>query len=271
MNANQYPHIVIENQPKIPIPEKEANQKKTKNEKKINEDLPQKQEKNIPTIKNQNNENEEVKTETKRRKRRTKDKSKPTEKNEHEFLKQKNEKEDKNQTKQKKYQEPKPAEKNENESFHGFLRHQLKKKQWFVMEEMCSCSEELLAQLALVFFRAKKEFRNFAIYIVEKYDILNKNVTIKEELQKIMLKKEKTINSAIIFNPLYQNDSFGPLEENVALSPPKFFLNLSDFGYLENNVFFISKSEDSNFVFAKESIENSDLVKFKKNSNITFI
>ena len=57
-----------------------------------------------------------------------------------------------------------------------------------------------------------------------------------------MLEKDKIISFPLIpliLNPLYQNDNFGPLEENIALSPPKSFLNLSDFGILETDVFFI--------------------------------
>lgn len=80
--------------------------------------------------------------------------------------------------------------------------------------------------------------------------------------------KNSTSNSpAPIKNPLFQNDLFGPMEENIRTAPTGTFVSMKDFGVLEKDVFFVDNTKDSNFTMAKNTLENSEIVKKQKEIN----
>ena len=149
------------------------------------------------------------------------------------------------------------------------LRWQMRNKPWYVIEESFCDNEEMLGEVALAFFQFKgpyekrKEFSEAANSLIARYDLLNKKTPCKNQLRSFM--KNSTSNSPVpIKNPLFQNDLFGPMEENIRTAQTGTFVSMKDFGVLEKDVFFVDNIKDSNFTMAKNILENSEIVKFQK-------
>lgn len=143
------------------------------------------------------------------------------------------------------------------------IRWAIKEKPWYVFEENFNHNDDMLGQVAQIFsqYKGNKEeiekFNDAAFSFIIRYDLLNKNIANKNQLKNSMKKKQ---NYSLLINPIFEKDLFNPMEENIGVSPLGSFINLKDFGILENNVFFIDDHKQSTFLFAKESLETSDIV-----------
>ena len=131
----------------------------------------------------------------------------------------------------------------------------------------------MLGEVALAFFNFKgpyekrKEFSEAANSLIARYDLLNKKIPCKNQLRSFM--KSSTSSSVVpIKNPLFQNDLFGPMEENIRTAPTGTFVSMKEFGVSEKDVFFVDNTKDSNFTMAKNTLENSEIVKILKINKI---
>lgn len=141
------------------------------------------------------------------------------------------------------------------------LRYTLWEKEWFGCEERFCLNDEILGYLVEDLFNDKKY--NEAWSIIQRYNLMEKGFVKKVE--PVQFFKENT-NFQIINNPIYEKDSFNPVEENIGKVKQGFFINLRDFGVNENNVYYIDSIENENYNFAVKELENSEIV-FMKNLN----
>jgi len=139
----------------------------------------------------------------------------------------------------------------------------MEKKPWYVLEEKCCQSYEMLGKLAEDFFRKadeeekKKLFADAAWSLIVRHDLMNRPIFNKEQLKNYM---KQIQNYTIMTNPIFENDSFNPMEENLGEVPPGSFINMKDFGLAEKDVLFIDTVDEDKFIFAIDSLEHSDIV-----------
>ena len=146
------------------------------------------------------------------------------------------------------------------------LRWAAKAKPWYVTEERFSQNDEMLGQTAIIFFQTQKkkeqtqQFAKAAYSIIARYNLLNKNISCKGQLYDLMKRLKKISSLTILKNPIFENDFFSPMEENIGTSSPGTFINLNSFEITENDVIYVENVQDGNFVLAKNYLENSDIV-----------
>lgn len=145
------------------------------------------------------------------------------------------------------------------------IRWEIKNKPWYVLEEKFLGNYEMLGHLALICFQCKdiknkKLLENAAFSLIQGHNLLNKNITVRDQLKYSFNHSAK--NLQYISNPIFEKDSFRPLEENLQISPQGTFINLKDLGILEKDLHFIDNLEQRDFIFAKKTLENSEIVRF---------
>lgn len=124
----------------------------------------------------------------------------------------------------------------------------------------------MLAQTAIILFQTQKksektqQFAKPAYSITVRYNLHHKNIPSRCQLNDLMQKHKQLSSLAIMMNPIFENDFFNPMEENVGTSPPGTFINLDFFGITETNVIYVESVQDNNFLLAKSCLESSDIV-----------
>lgn len=150
-----------------------------------------------------------------------------------------------------------------------FLHWAIKSKPWYIFEENFSQNDNMLGQIALVFFQRRKnkeetkDFAKAAYSLVVRYNLLTKYISNIGPLQDMMKRYKEFSAIPILKNPIFENDIFSPREENIGTVPPETFINLKSFDVTENDVIYVENFQDDNFIIAKNLLENADIVLYR--------
>lgn len=139
------------------------------------------------------------------------------------------------------------------------LRYTLWEKDWYGCEERFCLYDDVLGYL--VEDLANKSKFQEAWSIIKRYNLLEKGMIKKKETLEFF---EKHQLFEVLGNPIFVNDSFNPVEENLGIVKKGHYINLRDFGLKEENVHYIDNVKNDKFIFAKNELESSELVKIKK-------
>lgn len=135
------------------------------------------------------------------------------------------------------------------------LRYVFWEKGWESCEERFCLYDEILGYLVEELFHKKKYPEAWSL--IQKYNLLQKGMVTKKEALEFF---EKNQSFPILMNPIWEKDSFNPIEENIGSEKPGHYINLRDFGLNQENVFYIDDIESKEYQMAKFELENSQIV-----------
>lgn len=135
------------------------------------------------------------------------------------------------------------------------LRYVLWEKEWIGCEERFCLYDEMLGYLVEELFHKEKYQEAYSIIV--RYDLLSKGLINKKEPKEYF---EKHKEYKILDNPIFEKDSFNPVEENVEKVKEGYYINLRDFGIKEENVYYIDDIKDSLFHYSMKQLEKSEMV-----------
>ena len=135
------------------------------------------------------------------------------------------------------------------------LRYTLWEKGWFGCEERFCLYEDILGYLAEELFHKGKYQESWSI--IQRYDLLKKGLIKKIEPINYFKENQQYV---VLPNPIFQKDSFNPIEENIEQVLPGYHINLRDFGINEQDVYYIDDLNHEDFKLAQKELENSKIV-----------